>query len=67
LFQKYPDAWGVTVSIQKTKGMAIGGGSEDNEAMAPINLGSGEIKMVDSFTYVPWQQPGKEQSTGTRD
>ena len=40
------------MSIQKTKGMAIGGGSEDNEAMAPINLGSGEIEMVDNFTYL---------------
>ena len=43
--------WGLTVSIEKTKGMAIGDGLTD-EDVAPIKVESGEIEMVEQFTYL---------------
>lgn len=43
--------WGLTVSIPKTKGMALGEGLAD-EDVAPLVVESGEIEMVEHFTYL---------------
>ncbi len=43
--------WGVTVSIEKTKGMAMGKNLND-EDVAPVKVEGGEIEMVDDFTYL---------------
>ena len=43
--------WGLTVSIPKTKGMAMGG-SLCEEDVAPVKVESGEIEVVEHFTYL---------------
>ena len=43
------ERWGLTVSIRKTKGMAVGPGSVDD----PVDVGNGnEIAMVREFPYL---------------
>ena len=44
--------WRVTVSLQKTKGMAVGEDSENNDARAPISLENGTIEVIDNFPYL---------------
>ena len=50
-FTKGAREWGLTVSIAKTKGMAIGEGLTEEE-IAPVQVESGEIEMVEHFTYL---------------
>ena len=42
--------WGITVSTEKTKGLAAGWHEAGQEAI-PIELASGSTEMVDKFTY----------------
>ena len=50
-FVKLASLWRLTVSISKTKGMALGEnlGPED---VAPIQVEGGEIEMVEHFAYL---------------
>ena len=41
-------AWGLTVSTEKTKGMAMG----SDEDVAPVQVKGGEIEMVEHFSYL---------------
>ena len=43
--------WGLMVSIEKTKGMAVGE-RLSNEDVAPVQVEGGEIEMVDRFAYL---------------
>ena len=43
--------WGLTVSIGKTKAMAVGEGLQA-EDVAPIQMEEGEIEMVEQFVYL---------------
>ena len=43
--------WGVTVSTEKTKGMAMGERLSEGD-VAPIQVEGGEIEMVEQFTYL---------------
>ena len=44
--------WGLIVSIEKTKGMAVGEGLGD-EDVAPVRVeGSRQIEMVEHFSYL---------------
>ena len=50
-FVKEASAWGLTVSLEKTKGMALGEGLDDRD-VAPVQVEEGMIQMVDSFIYL---------------
>ncbi len=43
--------WGLTVSMEKTKGMVVGGHVDDSDAL-PVQLAGGQIEMVSDFTYL---------------
>ena len=43
--------WGLTVSIVKTKGMAVGSSLTD-EDVAPVKVEGGDIEMVEQFPYL---------------
>ena len=43
--------WGLKVSIEKTKAMAVGKRLDDNNT-APLQMEGGEIEMVEQFTYL---------------
>lgn len=43
--------WGMTVSVDKTKGMAVGRNVVD-EDVAPLQLENGSVEMVDTFQYL---------------
>ena len=49
-FVREADEWGLTVSTEKTKGMAVGN-SLTEEYVAPVKVKGGEIEMVEQFTY----------------
>ena len=50
-FVREADEWGLTVSTEKTKGMAVGN-SLTEEDVAPVKVEGGEIEMVEQFTYL---------------
>ena len=50
-FVKEARAWGLTVSSEKTKGMALGEGLDDRD-VSPVQVEEDVIQMVDSFTYL---------------
>ena len=43
--------WGMTVSVEKTKGMAVGRNVTAEDA-TPLQLEDGLVEMVDSFQYL---------------
>ena len=43
--------WGLTVNTEKTKGMVVGASVSEND-MAPLQMESGSIEMVDTFPYL---------------
>ena len=50
-FVEEASKWGLTVSIGKTKGMAVGEKLGDGD-VAPVQVEGGEIEMVDHFAYL---------------
>ena len=50
-FMEEASKWRLTVSTEKTKGMALGKGLGDVD-VAPVTVEGGEIEVVDSFTYL---------------
>ena len=50
-FVEEASKWGLTVSLEKTKGMAMGEGLR-NANVTPILVEGGEIEIVDNFTYL---------------
>ena len=44
--------WGLTVSLDKTKGMVFGRDACSGNAMEPVQVGGGDIKMVNKFVYL---------------
>ena len=43
--------WGLTVNTEKTKGMVVGASVSEKD-MAPLQMESGSIEMVDTFPYL---------------
>ena len=43
--------WGMTVSVDKTKGMAVGRNIADEDT-TPLQLENGSVEMVDTFQYL---------------
>ena len=50
-FVRMTSRWGLTVNVSKTKGMAFGDGLSAAD-IAPLQTDSGEIEMVNNFTYL---------------
>ena len=44
--------WGLSVSLDKTKGMAFGRDAYSDNAMEPVQVDGGVIKMVNKFVYL---------------
>ena len=44
-------SWGLTVSMEKTKGMAVGHHDNGSDTL-PVQLAGGQIEMVSDFTYL---------------
>ena len=50
-FVRLASCFGLTVSLPKTKGLAVGSGLSEDD-VSPVLVDGGEIEMVEEFTYL---------------